>query len=214
MKEINLSLKEQIHKKILYDIIQGEYGTNDILNEKKLMEKYSVSRAPVREALIQLCSENVLQNLPKRGYTITSLSDEDLQQIIQYRISLECGFLRRFGSKIDNTFISELQNLYEKHQLEEKSSSNALAHWENNMEFHLLLFNSYGNRYAYTRLEECLITQTRYYVQKRNTLWQNPSFYDVDGLHFAILDYLTKANYNMAANLLKADIEDTNWIDY
>lgn len=36
-----------------------------------------------------------------------------------------------------------------------------------------------------------------------------PIFYDADGLHVAIVDYLKQKNYSMASNILKADIEDS-----
>ena len=51
--------------------------------------------------------------------------------------------------------------------------------------------------------------QTRYYAQKRSEQWHSPIFYDANGLHMAIVDYLEKKNYSMASNILKADIEDT-----
>ena len=69
-----MNLKEQIHHHLFSDIVNGVYTPGSILHEKNLMEKYGVSRAPIREALIQLCSEGVLRNLPKRGYEVTEIS--------------------------------------------------------------------------------------------------------------------------------------------
>ena len=83
-----MNLKEQIHHHLFSDIVNGVYTPGSILHEKNLMEKYGVSRAPIREALIQLCSEGVLRNLPKRGYEVTEISAEEIQNIIRYRISL------------------------------------------------------------------------------------------------------------------------------
>ncbi len=211
MNTQDMTLKQQVHKKILYDIVQGEYTLESVIHEKKLMEKYGVSRAPIREALIQLCSENVLTNLPKKGYTINALSEKDLSDMIHFRISLECGFLRQFGEKIEAGVIALLEEHNEEHHKYKTVGLSALEHWDKNMKFHLLLFKSYANPYAYHKLEECLTTQTRYYVQKRLSHWQSPSFYDAYGLHCAIVDYLKISNFNMAATLLKADIEDTSW---
>lgn len=66
MTNNNSNLKEYIHDQILKDVIEGTLQPNMILHEKKLMEQYGVSRSPVREALIQLCSESILCNYPKR----------------------------------------------------------------------------------------------------------------------------------------------------
>ena len=178
-----MNLKEQIHHHLFSDIVNGVYTPGSILHEKNLMEKYGVSRAPIREALIQLCSEGVLRNLPKRGYEVTEISAEEIQNIIRYRISLECGFMQQYGGYIDDALI----DIY----------------------FHLLLFSNYRNDYAYKRLQESMATQTRFYAQKRSRQWHSPIFYDADGLHVAIVDYLKQKNYSMASNILKADIEDS-----
>ena len=173
------------------------------------MEKYGVSRAPIREALIQLCSEDVLRNYPKRGYEVTEISEGDIQNIIRYRISLECGFMQQYGGYIDDGLIEKLEhqyNLY--HQQRQGEGLTALEHWLDNIGFHLLLFSNYQNDYAYKKLQESMTTQTRFYAQKRSRQWHSPIFYDADGLHVAIVDYLKQKNYSMASNILKADIED------
>ena len=62
------NLKAQIYTKIFEDIIRGEYGPEDVLREKALVEKFHVSKSPVREALIELCKEGVLRSIPRYGY--------------------------------------------------------------------------------------------------------------------------------------------------
>lgn len=206
------NLKEQIHDALFSDIVMGVYKPGSILHEKKLMERYGASRAPVREALIQLCSENVLRNIPKKGYEVTELSDKDMQDLIHYRISLECGFLQQNGHFIDDDLIRRLEEYNQLHQARSQEGMDSLGHWNSNIHFHLLLFSGYNNRYAYSKLLECMTVQTRYYAQKRSLRWHSPIFYDANGLHVAIVDYLKQKNYAMASNILKADIEDTTTI--
>ena len=43
-----MNLKEQIHHHLFSDIVNGVYTPGSILHEKNLMEKYGVSRAPIR----------------------------------------------------------------------------------------------------------------------------------------------------------------------
>ena len=119
-----MNLKEQIHHHLFSDIVNGVYTPGSILHEKNLMEKYGVSRAPIREALIQLCSEGVLRNLPKRGYEVTEISAEEIQNIIRYRISLECGFMQQYGGYIDDALIEKL----EQHQQRQGEGLTALEH--------------------------------------------------------------------------------------
>ena len=169
-----MNLKEQIHYHLFSDIVNGVYTPGSILHEKNLMEKYGVSRAPIREALIQLCSEGVLRNLPKRGYEVTEISAEEIQNIIRYRISLECGFMQQYGGYIDDALIEKLEQHNLNHQQRQGEGLTALEHWQDNIYFHLLLFSNYRNDYAYKRLQESMATQTRFYAQKRSRQWHSP----------------------------------------
>ena len=60
-------LSEKIHDEILEMIIKNATDEDMVLNEGRLMEVFQVSKAPVREALIKLCAEGVLQSVPRYG---------------------------------------------------------------------------------------------------------------------------------------------------
>lgn len=49
MKKENL--KSKVYDDILRSIIEGEYAADEIISEGMLIEKYGVSKSPVREAL-------------------------------------------------------------------------------------------------------------------------------------------------------------------
>ena len=66
----NIKLKDQIYENILNEIIDGNYRQNDIITERELIEKYGVSKSPVREALVELCNEKILESRPRMGYQI------------------------------------------------------------------------------------------------------------------------------------------------
>ena len=71
MKKENL--KKKVYDDVLRAIIEGEYSAEDIISEAMLIEKYNVSKSPVREALVQLCGENVLKSIPRCGYMVVKL---------------------------------------------------------------------------------------------------------------------------------------------
>lgn len=211
MINTNLNLKEQIHDSILNDIITGVYEPETILHEKKLMAKYDVSRAPIREALVQLCSERMMVAIPKKGYMVTALSLEDMHNIVYFRLALECTFLQQYSSCIDDSAIRKLEEFLD-HIRHVTHSLTALEHWQNNIHFHLMLFSNYNNPFAYEKLREAMISQTRFYAQDRTRKWHSNVFSDPSSLHFAILDYLKQQNIPMAVHILRADIEDISAI--
>ena len=77
-KHPNDSLKQQVYNALFSDIINGNYPADTILTEKFLMEKYNVSRAPIREALTQLTGTRLLSSIPRQGYKILQPSAEQL----------------------------------------------------------------------------------------------------------------------------------------
>ena len=61
------TLKERVYRGIYEAVTNGEYRPNDILTENQMIEKFGVSKSPVREALVELCKDGVLINIPAYG---------------------------------------------------------------------------------------------------------------------------------------------------
>ncbi|ALC80275.1 MULTISPECIES: GntR family transcriptional regulator [Bacillus] len=73
MKKVYQSLKDHVYDYIATEIQNGTLLPNHKINEVELSKKLEVSRTPVREALIQLASENYLEYLPRRGFIVKEL---------------------------------------------------------------------------------------------------------------------------------------------
>ena len=82
------------------DIYAGVHKPGDILNEGTLVAKYQCSKSPVREALIALCENHVLRNIPRSGYEVTRLTMEDIREMLEFRYCLEGGTLLKRGGRI------------------------------------------------------------------------------------------------------------------
>ena len=76
------TIKSRIVEAVIQDIIDGRYSSNDIITEKELIERFNVSKSPVRDALIELCANEVLKNIPRYGYQIVHIGREKMQRII------------------------------------------------------------------------------------------------------------------------------------
>ena len=58
------TLKEKVYNHVIEDIVQGEFKAGQVLTEQGLVNRYAVSKSPVREALMILTSEGILTNIP------------------------------------------------------------------------------------------------------------------------------------------------------
>ena len=83
------NIKQFVFNSVLEDIINGVYPLDFVFNEKYLIEKYNVSRSPVRDALIELCNEKILRAIPRYGYEIIRITEKDMRDITQFRLFLE-----------------------------------------------------------------------------------------------------------------------------
>ena len=63
-------LKDHVYNYIVEQINAGEMVAGKKLNESAISKNLQVSRTPVREALIQLASDGLLENVPRKGFII------------------------------------------------------------------------------------------------------------------------------------------------
>ena len=95
MKKQQESLKNMVYQAILNGIFTDEYKPNQIINEQELVQKFGCSKTPIREALVTLCNEGILRSFPRFGYQVVSVSREEAQNILDFRLVLEGGYLRQ-----------------------------------------------------------------------------------------------------------------------
>ena len=76
-----LTLKDHVYNYIAEQIRGGSLVPGKKINENSISEKLNISRTPVREALIQLASEGLLENVPRKGFIIKHLNVEEAKEI-------------------------------------------------------------------------------------------------------------------------------------
>lgn len=76
-----LSNKNKVIKHIESRIKFGKLKPGDIINEVGLSSELNVSRTPVREALIQLVANGILEKIPRKGYTPVSFNKQQKDNI-------------------------------------------------------------------------------------------------------------------------------------
>jgi len=82
-------MAERVYSGLRHDIIRGVFEPGESLGEQFLATRYKSSRTPVREAAIRLRQENLLRIVPNRGYFVTHLTVQDLNEMYDYRALIE-----------------------------------------------------------------------------------------------------------------------------
>ena len=76
-------------------IIDGRLAPNQRLKEEHLALEFGISRTPVREALRLLRSEGLVEAEPNRGSTVRGYAADDIREMYELRMVLECLAARR-----------------------------------------------------------------------------------------------------------------------
>ncbi|MDV3130173.1 GntR family transcriptional regulator [Mycobacterium sp. 21AC1] len=84
-----VSLREQALDVLRQALVSGEIKPGDIYSAAALAERLGVSNSPVREAMLTLVHEGLMEAVPNRGFRVVPLADTDLDEIYQLRLLLE-----------------------------------------------------------------------------------------------------------------------------
>ncbi len=79
--ETGLSRVEYAYRKIKHNITTNVFPSGFQILEPELAENLGISRTPVREALIRLEADNLIQLIPRRGMRVTPLNPRDILEL-------------------------------------------------------------------------------------------------------------------------------------
>ena len=159
------TIKRRVYNAIWEGIVNGEYPADYVFNEKTLVEKFQVSKSPVRDALIELCSDGVLRSIPRYGYEIVQITGKQLQDIMRLRALIELDNLDTMVGKVSPDQIAQLKaQIQEVDEQLKAGALNVRQHWENNIAFHKLLYRMSNNQFGASLLDRCLKAETMAYL--------------------------------------------------
>ena len=83
------SLVEVTTRQLREEILSGQLAPGQRLIEDQIRLRFSISRAPLREALRSLAQQGLVEHLPRRGTRVTDLTEADVDQLFGIRWALE-----------------------------------------------------------------------------------------------------------------------------
>lgn len=104
------NLREKVVHQLRIEIVSGEMPPGTVCSVPSLARTLGISTTPIREALLQLTSDGLLQPMRNRGFRVVDPSLDELRGIFEVRTQLEASAFRklvRMGAKN----LSELQAL-------------------------------------------------------------------------------------------------------
>lgn len=199
--------KNYVYNSIFEEIIRNNIDGYSLITEKALVEKYKVSKSPVREALLQLCSEDMLISIPRLGYRVKPVNMQDLLDATDFRILVEQAALEKTITHITDDQIKKLEDLYND-AIAHKDTKDAFMHWQVNSTFHMTLCSFSGNRFFNETLKTLLKTCYRGANEYFSHAWEFKNGKEDSATHKLIIEALKTRDLPLCKKLLKEDILD------
>lgn len=132
--------KGRVYQEIKERIINGVYGGGRQLRQEELAEEFGVSRIPVREVLIQLDGEGLVEMHPYRGAMVSPLSSEEAKELFEIRYILESAALRFSAERMTDSDYLDMEVLLD----DTDAENDAFSRTEKNRTFHSKLYGYCG----------------------------------------------------------------------
>jgi len=137
----NLAIQAYTHLRYL---ILGRHilgGTG--LSEARLALELNVSRTPMREALVRLAGEGLLEKTPEGIYRVRTVSIREFFECMEVRELLECHAIERAIAMARDL---DLQTLHAELLALPTAEQDDLAHWQFDNRFHSFFATAAGNQ--------------------------------------------------------------------
>lgn len=143
---INMTLSERVFEILRDRILTGVYKPGDRLLYAALSEELEVSLSPIKEALMLLAQDGLVEMIPRRGAYVSQVSMRDVAEYTWIRYALEslaCDLI--CGQEVETSAFDCLLDFNEQLvQYMEKKDINRSMQTDN--EFHLHLVSMSNNQ--------------------------------------------------------------------
>ena len=138
-------LSTDLFNRIKEDILSGKLKKDQKLVEQSICDEYKVSRTPVREAILQLEMEGLVEMIPNRGAYVLGLSPRDMDDMFTLRKIYEVQAVRWAIPRITDEEMAQLEETFD--FMEFYTMKNDVEKMLNiNVNFHQTIYTASHNR--------------------------------------------------------------------
>jgi DNA-binding GntR family transcriptional regulator len=160
-----VSLREQIAATLRGSIVSGQMEQGVTYSVPTLAQRFGVSATPVREAMLDLVKEGLVEPIRNKGFRIVVASDQDLDEVTQLRQLIEPPTVGRVATFISPDALARLRAMAEE-ICRHAAVGDIISYLEADRVFHLEILSLAGNRRLVENVN-LLRAQTRLYGLSR-----------------------------------------------
>lgn len=203
-----LSIKARVYDSLKSDLIAGKLRPGEFLQEKKLAERFGVSKTPTREALAELVKDGFIQLIPRKGYWVTPVDPQDVKDKIELRVILECAAVELAASRISAAELEALEELIlpqppDGGPVVDREQLEAYSHANN--EFHRMVVAAAGNVSLANAVTKVLEELTRLIL----LYYSLPSIEETAHDHLELIEALRQGDARLAREVIERHLDVT-----
>jgi DNA-binding GntR family transcriptional regulator len=196
------SLREQVAHALRAALITGEMRPGVVYSAPVLAAQFGVSATPVREAMLDLAKEGLVEAVRNKGFRVTELSDRDLDELTEIRQLIEVPTVARLADSSRAEEFERLRPIAEE-IVSASERGDLLAYVDADLRFHVELLSLSGNSHLVSVVRD-LRNRARLYglsqLSERGTLT------DSAREHLQLLDALSSGDSEAVKRLMAEHI--------
>lgn len=194
-----LLLRDKIYAEIKADILSCDLNPGSKLHEQALAEKYGVSKSPVRDALLRLENEGLVEVSPRKGYNVSSISMVDSLELYEFRQLLERACVERSVRAASDAELKSLD------KFRKGPTAKGLQPWlRYNYDFHMTIAAICGNERLKRATQSVIQSFDR--LTYASVLRQGRDLDTLVQEHALLIDVMQKRDEAQASQLIRDHI--------
>ncbi|QMU77290.1 GntR family transcriptional regulator [Streptacidiphilus sp. PB12-B1b] len=140
------SLREQVTHALRAALVAGELRPGIVYSAPLLAAEFGISATPVREAMLDLTKEGLVEVVRNRGFRVIGLTDQDLDDFTEIRAMIEVPATVRAARTASAAQLEPLRRIA-REIVTAARSGDLIAYVEADRRFHLTLLAFAGNHH-------------------------------------------------------------------
>lgn len=136
---------------LLHNIVSIELAPGTAISENEIASELRLSRTPVREALIELNKNDLIDIIPHKGSYISKINYDIIEEARFVRLAMEIAVIKLACNDLPPEYIIRLNgNIAEQKQAVKNNDLLKLLELDN--KFHRMLFYAVGKKWTYNNI--------------------------------------------------------------
>ena len=138
------SHRERVVEALRAALIAGELRPGEVYSAPGLAARFGVSATPVREAMLDLVREGLVDTVPNKGFRVTAVSERQLDEYTHIRSLIEIPTTTGLATTADTVALQALRPVAEE-IVTSALAGDLIAYVDADLRFHLGLLELAGN---------------------------------------------------------------------